>query len=131
MFGKPKTAHTLTVLMMAAVASLSVAFAAEAGEADVVAATFARAADGTYRFDVSVRHADAGWDHYSDKWQVIGPDGTVLGERVLAHPHDTEQPFTRSQSGIVIPQGVATVTIRAHDKVHGWGGAELVVELGS
>jgi len=76
-----------------------------------------------------MRHADAGWDHYADKWQVIGPDGTVLGERVLAHPHDTEQPFTRSQSGITLPEDVRTVSIRAHDKVHGWGGAELVVDL--
>lgn len=102
---------------------------AQAGEADVVAAKFAKAAGGTYRFDVTVRHADAGWDHYADKWQVVGPDGTVFGERVLAHPHDNEQPFTRSQSGIAIPDGVSSVSIRAHDKVHGWGGAELSVEL--
>ncbi|MDP2732828.1 MAG: hypothetical protein Q8O63_06925 [Hoeflea sp.] len=103
---------------------------AEAGEADVVAAKYARTADGGYRFDVSVRHADAGWEHYADKWQVIGPGGTVLGERVLVHPHDTEQPFTRSLSGIAIPVGVGSVTIRAHDTQHGWGGAELDVELG-
>jgi hypothetical protein len=101
-----------------------------AGEADVVAAKFGKAADGTYRFDVTVRHADAGWEHYADTWQVIGADGTVYGERVLAHPHDNEQPFTRSQSGIAIPETVRTVSIRAHDKVHGWGGAELVVDLG-
>lgn len=101
-----------------------------AGEADIVAAIHARAADGTYRFDVTVRHADAGWEHYADKWQVVGPDGTVLGERVLLHPHDTEQPFTRSQSGIAIPAGVGSVTIRAHDTQHGWGGADLTVKLG-
>ena len=76
-----------------------------------------------------MRHEDAGWDHYADKWQVIGPDGTVLGERVLLHPHDDEQPFTRSQSGIVIPAGVKNVIVRAHDKRHGWGGAELTLEL--
>jgi hypothetical protein len=101
-----------------------------AGEADVVAAKFEKATDGSYRFDVTLRHADAGWEHYADRWQVIGPDGTVYGERVLAHPHDTEQPFTRSQSGVVIPEGVKTVFIRAHDKLHGWGGAELELELG-
>lgn len=100
-----------------------------AGEADVVAAKFSRAADGSYRFDVTVRHADAGWEHYADKWQVLGPDGTVFGERVLLHPHDDEQPFTRSQSGIEIPDGTRTVTVRAHDKRHGWGGAELTIDL--
>jgi len=103
---------------------------AQAGEADVVAAKYTRATDGSYRFDVTLRHADAGWDHYADKWQVRGPEGVVYGERVLAHPHVNEQPFTRSQSGIVIPEDVKMVTVHAHDSVHGWGGAELTVEVG-
>lgn len=102
---------------------------AHAGMADVVAATYTQAADGSYRFEVTVRHADDGWEHYADSWQVIGPDGHVLGKRVLAHPHDTEQPFTRSQSGIVIPAGVKRVVVRAHDKKHGWGGAEMTVVI--
>jgi hypothetical protein len=117
------------MLLMTAGGSLLACVSSSAGEADVVAAAFEQAADGTYRFDVTVRHADAGWQHYADRWQVIGPDGTVYGERVLAHPHDTEQPFTRSQSGIVIPAGIDSVSIRAHDKLHGWGGAELDVDL--
>jgi len=117
-------------LLIALAGGLIATVSAHAGEADVVAAKYAKAPDGSYRFDVTVRHADAGWEHYADKWQVIGPDGTVYGERVLAHPHDNEQPFTRSQSGIAIPEGVSSVTIRAHDKQHGWGGAELTVELG-
>ena len=33
---------------------------------------------GRWRFDVTVRHADEGWDHYADKWDVVAPDGTVL-----------------------------------------------------
>ncbi|WP_417413121.1 hypothetical protein [Hoeflea sp.] len=117
------------MLLMAVGGMLLACVSASAGEADVVAAEFEQAADGSYRFDVTVRHADAGWEHYADRWQVIGADGTVYGERVLAHPHDTEQPFTRSQSGIVIPEGVKAVSIRAHDKRHGWGGAERVVDL--
>lgn len=88
-----------------------------------------QAADGTYRFDVTVRHADAGWEHYADRWQVLAPDGTVLGERVLLHPHDTEQPFTRSLDGVTIPRDIKKVTVRAHDGRHGWGGAELTIEL--
>jgi len=103
---------------------------ARAGEADLVGTTYAKAADGSYRFDVTVRHADAGWEHYADSWQVAGPDGTVYGERVLLHPHDEEQPFTRSQPGIAIPAEVKSVVVRGHDKQHGWGGGELTVELG-
>jgi hypothetical protein len=103
--------------------------AALAGGADVLEASYAKSADGTYRFDVTVRHEDAGWEHYADKWQVLDAKGNVLGERVLFHPHDNEQPFTRSHSGIEIPAGVQSVTIRAHDKKHGWGGAELTIDL--
>lgn len=100
-----------------------------AGEADVVGVNYEQASDGTYIFHVAVRHKDEGWDHYADKWQVLAPDGTVLGERVLLHPHETEQPFTRSQSGIEIPDDMDEVTVRAHDKVHGWGGAEMTVAM--
>ncbi len=107
---------------------LSVA-SAPAGEADVVDVRYEQSSDGSYTFHVTVRHDDAGWDHYADKWQVIGPDGTVLGERVLLHPHETEQPFTRSQSGIQIPEGVPEVTVRAHDTAHGFGGTEMKLAI--
>lgn len=103
--------------------------AAMAGEADVVNAEARKGADGSYRFDVTVRHADTGWDHYADRWEVLAPDGTVLGTRTLLHPHVEEQPFTRSLSGVKIPEGVAEVTIRAHDSVDGFGGKTLTLRL--
>ena len=117
------------------VATLTVGFmvmagpSAQAGEADVVAVEASQSGNGTWRFDVTVTHADEGWDHYADQWDVLAPDGTVLGERVLAHPHVTEQPFTRSLSGVVIPSDIDTVTIRARDSVHGYGGVEMVVPI--
>lgn len=40
-----------------------------------------------------------------------------------------EQPFTRSQSGIVIPESVTEVRMRAHDVVDGCGGCEVHVDL--
>jgi hypothetical protein len=100
-----------------------------AGEADVIAVEITRMGDGTYRFDVTVGHDDAGWAHYADKWQVLDLNGTVLGERVLLHPHDNEQPFTRSLAGVKISDGTGSVIVRAHDKMHGWGGKELKVDL--
>jgi hypothetical protein len=102
---------------------------AAAGEADVVAAEAARESDGTWRFRVTVRHADAGWDHYADRWQVETPDGRVLGTRVLLHPHESEQPFTRALGGVVIPPEVTEVVIRAHDSLHGDGGEGLRLTL--
>lgn len=102
---------------------------AAAGEADVVAAEAVQEGDGSWRFRVTVAHADEGWDHYADRWEVVAPDGRVLGTRVLLHPHENEQPFTRSLGGVVIPDDIDSVTVRAHDSVHGNGGAELTVIL--
>jgi len=53
----------------------------------------------------------------------------VLATRTLLHPHENEQPFTRSLSGVRIPDGVTEVIVRAHDKVHGYGGAEMRVTV--
>jgi len=87
-------------------------------------------ADGSWRFDVSVEHNDEGWDHYADLWQVVDPaSDEIIAERILAHPHDNEQPFTRSQSGVIIPDGVTSVLVRARCTVHGFGGSALLVDL--
>jgi hypothetical protein len=98
---------------------------AMAGEADVVGVEVRKENAGTYRFDVTVAHGDEGWDHYADAWDVVSPDGTVLGTRVLLHPHENEQPFTRSLSGVAIPDGITEVTLRARDSVHEYGGLEM------
>jgi len=102
---------------------------AVAGEADVTAVVAQPTGNGTWRFDVSVQHGDEGWDHYADQWEVLTPDGTVLGVRVLTHPHVNEQPFTRSLSGVVVPEGLDTVVVRARDSVHGYGGIEMDVAI--
>jgi hypothetical protein len=85
---------------------------------------------GVWRFEVTVRHDDTGWDHYADEWQVVDSQtGEVLGTRSLAHPHVDEQPFTRSQSGIEIPSDTSVVVVRAKCNVHGFGGKEVEVDL--
>lgn len=117
-------AGLLTVL------SLLPAVPARAGEADVLGARIERAPDGSLRFEVTVRHADEGWRHYADRWEVLGPDGTVLAERILHHPHVDEQPFTRSLSGVYLPSGITELTIRAHDSIHGYGGREFRLRVG-
>ena len=83
----------------------------------------------TCTFHVTVKHADSGWDHYADQWQVLAEDGSVLGTRTLYHPHVNEQPFTRSLSGVKIPAGTHSVTVRARDSVHGFGGIEKQVDI--
>lgn len=100
-----------------------------AAPADVVQVVVTKGSDGSYTFDVSVMSDETGWDKYADRWQVLAQDGTVLGTRELAHPHVDEQPFTRSLAGVVVPDGIQTVRVRAHDSVEGWGGAEVTVKL--
>jgi hypothetical protein len=114
---------------LALVPCLLTAQVARAGEADVLAAKATCNADRVCRFSVTVRHADVGWDHYADRWEVLTESGEVLGTRVLRHPHVNEQPFTRFLAGAKIPEGIRRVRIRAHDSVHSHGGAEVVVEV--
>jgi len=99
-----------------------------AGEADVVAAT-ATCVAAECTFEVTVRHADEGWEHYANAYEVVAPDGSVLATRILRHPHVDEQPFRRALSGVKIPPHVTEVRIRARDSVHGLGGREVVVAL--
>lgn len=74
----------------------------------------------SYLFVVTLEHNDEGWEHFADRWEVWTADGKVLLDtRSLAHPHVDEQPFTRSLSGVEVPDGVNQVLIRAHDLVHG------------
>lgn len=102
--------------------------AAFADEADVMSVDVVTQGD-TYIFTVTVWHADTGWGHYADRWEVLAPDGTILGTRPILHPHVDEQPFTRKLSGVIIPKGITTVTVQAHDSVHGYGGRTMTVDL--
>lgn len=121
--------RTQALAVMIALSLVTVPVVARAGEADVVKVTARKTSTDTYAFDVAVKHGDTGWKHYADKWDIVAPDGKILGTRVLLHPHENEQPFTRSLRGVTIPAGISQVTVRAHDKVHGQGGREMKVSL--
>ncbi len=98
--------------------------------AQVLFVTARQTNDGTWVFDTTVRHNDQGFDHYADAWEVVDLEsGEVLAERILTHPHDTEQPFTRSQSAITISDGTQRVVVRSKCNVHGFGGQEVIVDL--
>ncbi|MEO8144490.1 MAG: hypothetical protein ABI654_09770 [Betaproteobacteria bacterium] len=102
---------------------------ANAGDADVVDVKVRRSAPGIYDFDITVRSVDKGWDYYADAFEVLAPDGKVLGQRILLHPHETEQPFTRDLYGVRVPAGVAEVVVRARHKPKGYGGKSVRVRL--
>ena len=113
----------LTTLVLTLLCPLSLA-----GEVDVIAARALPNPDGSWRFQVTLKHADAGWEHYADRWEILDKDGNILATRELAHPHVNEQPFTRGLSQVRIPKNTKSLTIRGHDKVHEYGGKELKLD---
>lgn len=103
--------------------------AAPEGCADVIDATISTSADGTASISATISSVETGWDKYADRFDVLDGD-VIIGTRVLVHPHVDEQPFTRSLTGVEIPDGRASVTIRAHDSVVGYCGIEFDLEVG-
>ncbi len=99
-----------------------------AGEADVDSAK-ARCSQRVCTISATVRHDDTGWDHYANHWRVLTPAGEEIARRVLHHPHEKEQPFTRSLGEVRIPPGIDHVLIEAHDSVHDYGGQRFTLQL--
>lgn len=114
-----------TLTLFAAAMFASPAFA----DPSVIEAVTAKQTGQGWTFSVTVRHPDTGWDHYADGWDIQTPDGTQIGYRKLLHPHEQEQPFTRSLGNIEIPDGVDTVIIRAHCSVDGWVGDPFTFKI--
>ncbi len=116
----------LIPLLVAGCTCLATTLAADPPVIEKVVATQEGA---TWRFDVTLRHGDTGWDDYADGWRVLDMNGTELGLRVLYHPHVDEQPFTRSLSGVNVPAGTTQVQIEARESVGGWSGAIRTLTL--
>lgn len=121
------TLSNLTLFFLSMVLGLGLS---QANEADVADVTVKSLGKNRYKISTTVQHADQGWDHYADAWQVLDQDGNVIGQRTLHHPHVNEQPFTRSLT-LTIPESVEVITVRARDSVHGFGGVEKRFELKS
>ncbi|OED46389.1 hypothetical protein AB838_20520 [Rhodobacteraceae bacterium (ex Bugula neritina AB1)] len=106
--------------LLLTLALTTAALPAQAEEPVIENAT-ARQSGEHWTFSVTLSHPDTGWEHYADGWRVLDMGGNELGLRVLAHPHEHEQPFTRSLSGVKIPAGTSQVHIQARCQVDGWG----------
>jgi len=100
---------------------------ASAGEVEIVDVKVS--CSNSCSFSVTLNHADEGWEHYANQWDVMTMDNKLLKSRVLFHPHVNEQPFMRSLSGVQIPAGTTRVKIRAKDLKHGYSSNEYTVQL--
>ncbi len=96
---------------------------------DIVSATLSQDADGDWTVSVTLSSPYDTPERYADQWRVLDEQGNIIGDRPLAHDHATEQPFTRSTSGVTIPQGTKEVTIEAHDQKYGWNPQRLTVAV--
>lgn len=116
-------------IFLTAILALSTLASAAFADDPVIEKVTAKKVGMGWKFDVTISHPDTGWDHFADGWEVQDGDGNVLGFRQLMHPHVQEQPFTRSLSGVIVPDGVRTVYIRARCSVDGWASEKVAVAL--
>lgn len=120
----------MTRILQAAALAILTALPAGADPAQIVDVVVREQSRNVFRFDVTIRHPDTGWQHYANEWQVRAPrGGQVFGTRVLLHPHATEQPFTRSLGSVQIPPEVTEVEIRARCLVDGWSRQVVTLTL--
>ena len=96
-------------------------------EVDVINAT-ASCQDNNCYITATLKHNDTSWKHYANKFDII-VDNIIIATRILHHPHIHEQPFTRSISNVKIPNNTKTITIKAHDLIHKYGGKEFIIKL--
>lgn len=94
---------------------------------DVIGADLQRGEDGTWQLAVTLSSLYDSPERYADGWRVLNEDGEVIGEHTLTHDHADEQPVTRTQSGLEIPDAVTTITIEGSDTANGYGGKTLEV----
>jgi len=97
-------------------------------EVDVINATASCNKQNICNFTATLKHHDTSWKHYANKFDIM-VNNKVIATRVLFHPHINEQPFTRGISGIKLAKNTKSVTIRAHDLVHKYGGKEFILKI--
>lgn len=102
---------------------------AEQKHPDVVAVQVQARSANTFDFDVTVSSPYDSPRRYADAFRVLGPKGEVYGERLLAHDHAGEQPFTRDLHGVQVPQGIKRVTVQGRDQRFGYGGKTFETQL--
>ena len=120
--------NIINVVCFSFIFSIFYSVMALAGEADVLKVKVRYNGGESYQIITTVKHADTGWNHYANAWEVLDEAGNVIGKRTLYHPHEKEQPFTRSLT-LDIKKGIKVITVRALDSVHGEGGEVVKIAL--
>jgi hypothetical protein len=126
-----KSMH-LPLLMVSAFA-LSISSAAQASDvariADVQIKRDSADQAGIYHIRVTIEHEDTGWDDYVEAWEITSPEGELLGVRPFFEPELETTRTVTALAGVVIPEDIRTVTIRARTHPNGIEGDPVQVQL--
>lgn len=96
---------------------------------EVIGVQLVSRGDRVYDVVVSISSPYDSPERYADGWRVLDPEGNVLGTHTLTHDHASEQPFTRTQPGLEIPEGITSITVEGRDQANGYGGGTLSIDL--
>ncbi len=96
---------------------------------DILSAQLTAAGDGTWNLAATVSSPYDTPQRYADAFRALTLDGTELGVRVLTHDHAAEQPFTRTLTGLTIPEGATQITVEGRDLANGWGGDTVTIPV--
>ncbi len=121
-------------LMIASALIVGYAGLAHAGENDARIADVQIKRDspdqaGIYHFRVTIEYEDQGWENYVESWEIFAPDGQVLGSRPFFEPELEREQTVSALAGIVIPEDIKTVTIRARTYPKGYEGDPVEVSI--
>ena len=84
---------------------------------------------GIYHVKVTIEHQDTGWDDYVEAWEILDGDGLLLGVRPFFEPELDDTKTVTALSGVVIPEDIKTVTIRARKYPQGYQGDPVEITI--
>jgi hypothetical protein len=96
---------------------------------DVVDVDVRSTGDDRFTFQVTLSSPYDTPQRYADAFRVKTSNDMTFGVRELLHDHASEQPFTRSLTGVSIPSDIRQVIVQGRDQQYGYGGDTMTVNL--
>lgn len=118
--------RALIVAAVAVVALISAGVPALAGKPVPIGAKVVYLGQDRYQFEANIVHRDDTWQHFVDRWEVIGKGGKVIATDYFYYPRIGENIVWHVLRGIRVAPGTTYVIYRLHDSKDGYGRDMLV-----
>ncbi len=102
-----------TIVLLFVVLTESMPLFAATGYAEIIEFKAKEFFGSGYSLYATIKSSDKDCGHYVDWWEAVSEDGKLLYRRTLAHPHSSEQPFSRGGSARNINKDIVFY-VRAH-----------------